>query len=638
MACFVSVGYYLGMCGILGYYGGDLDRSKFEAALRSISHRGPDYSGTAYLGKCTLGHNRLSIIDLSPAGQQPMFNSDKTVALVCNGEIYNYLELRKQLQRKYDFVSASDSEVIIHAYEEWGVGCLQKFTGMFAFAIYDKKKDLLFGARDRLGEKPLKYYCQNGEFIFASEVKAILQYLEKKPGLDFEAIGDYLTFQYVPAPRTGFKDVYKLPPAHYFVYQDGKLTVEKYWDVDFSKKLILSEQEWQERILTELNRVVNERLVSDVPIGAFLSGGVDSSALTAFMAKNSPGKIKTFSMGFDDPKYDETVYANQIAQIYGTDHHVIKLDNKSLMNNFDTLLDFYDEPMADDSILATYLLSQFTRKHVTVALNGDGGDENFAGYSRYNVVSVAQLFLATPKIVRKGLFNTSATALDLISKSKLSRRAKTFFEGLDLPFYQRYVDYNGIFTRQNKEKLLSHYFFESTKTHESYNLYKQFYNPQLIDIDNALAMDLHTYLPENLLYKTDTASMAHALELRSPMLDHKFVELFAQMPADLKLKHGDKKYLFKKTLVEKGILPKEAVYRRKMGFSLPLDTWFKHDLKNYVFDNALAPVLWKSGIFSKDSLHEFVNDSYKTDFNQGKSIFSLICLSKWLRRYHHSNS
>ncbi len=637
MACSVSVGYYLVMCGILGHYGEGLNRNKFEVALKSIAHRGPDYSGTAYLGNCALGHNRLSIIDLSPAGRQPMFNSDKTVALVCNGEIYNYIDLRKQLQRKYDFVSASDSEVIIHAYEEWGVNCLQKFTGMYAFVIYDRKKDLLFGARDRLGEKPLKYYCQNGEFIFASEVKAILPLLSKKPAVDFEAISDYLTFQYVPAPRTGFKDIYKLPPAHYFVYQHGKLTVEKYWDVDFSKKLELPEQEWQERILSELNRVVKDRLVSDVPVGVFLSGGVDSGALTAFMAKNSAGKIKTFSMGFDDPRYDETVYAKQIAQIYDTDHHVIKVDNKSLMNNFDTLFDFYDEPMADDSILATYLLSKFTRAHVTVALNGDGGDENFAGYSRYTIVNLAKLFLAVPKFARTGLVNPAVDVFDAVSASKLSRRAKTFFAGLDLPFYQRYVDYNGIFTRQAKQKLLSPNFSEATKTHNSYDLYKDFYNPQLTDLDNALTMDLHTYLPENLLYKTDIASMAHALELRSPMLDHDFIELFAQMPANLKLNHGDKKYLFKKALVDKGILPKEAVYRRKMGFSLPLDTWFKHDLKTYVFDHALAPVLWESGIFSKVELHKFVYDSYKTDFNQGKAIFSLLCLSNWLQKYHSAH-
>lgn len=633
MACFVSVGYYLVMCGIFGYYGTKLDKNRFANALTSIAHRGPDDSGVAYFENCALGHNRLSIIDLSSAGHQPMFNSDKTVAITFNGEIYNFLDIRKQLQRKYDFVSRTDSEVIIHAYEEWGVECLQHFTGMFAFVIYDQKQDLLFGARDRLGEKPLKYYCQNGEFVFASEVKAILQYLAKQPGLDFEAISDYLTYQYVPAPKTGLEGVYKLPPAHYFTYQDGKLRIERYWDIDYSKKLILTEHEWQEKILTELNRVVKERLISDVPIGCFLSGGVDSSAITAFMAKNSQGKIKTFSVGFDAPNYDETVYAKQIAQIYDTDHNVLMLDNRSLMSSFDTLFNYFDEPMADDSILPTYLLAQFTRKQVTVTLNGDGGDESFAGYSRYNIVKMSEAFLRTPKLLRKAFFNIPARLLSNAWSTKLTRRAQIFFEGLDQPFYQRYVDYNSIFTQEVEKSLLSQLFLESTKSHNAYSLFKGYYNPNLNNLDNALNIDLHTYLPENLLYKTDTASMAHALELRSPLLDHKFIELFAQMPSDLKLKGPNKKYIFKKALVDAGILPKETVYRRKMGFSLPLDTWFSSEMKPYVLENALNPILWEKGIFNKTSLQKYVRDSYKTKFINGKNIFSLICLSKWLQKY-----
>jgi len=633
MACFISVGYYLVMCGILGYYGSGLEKNRFKSALASIAHRGPDDSGVAYFNNCALGHNRLSIIDLSSAGHQPMFNSDKTVALIFNGEIYNFLEIRKQLQRKYDFVSRTDSEVIIHAYEEWGIECLQHFTGMFAFVIYDQKNDLLFGARDRLGEKPLKYYCQNGEFVFASEVKAILHYLDKKPDLDFEAISDYLTFQYVPAPKTGFKGIYKLPPAHYFIYQDDGLQIERYWDADYSKKLVLSEQEWQERALSELNRVVKERLVSDVPIGCFLSGGVDSGAITAFMAKNSQGKVKTFSVGFDDSRYDETIYAKRIAQIYDTDHHALMLDKKSLMGSFDTLFNYFDEPMADDSILPTYLLSQFTRQHVSVALNGDGGDESFAGYSRYNIVKLAQAFLMMPVPLRKAIINAPAKLFSSVWQTKFTRRVRIFLQGLDQPFYQRYVDYNSIFTQEVKESLLSRHFLELVKGHNSYNLYRDFYDANLNDLDNALNIDLHTYLPENLLYKTDTASMAHSLELRSPLLDHKFIELFAQMPFDLKLKGHDKKYILKKALVDAGILPKEAVYRRKMGFSLPLDTWFSRELKPYVLENALNPVLWEKGVFNKECLQKYIHDSYKGSFINGKSVFSLICLSQWLQKY-----
>lgn len=626
------------MCGIVGYCGSLGNKQKLGKALESISHRGPDDEGTEVFEDVGLAHARLSIIDLSPTGHQPMFNSDKSVALIFNGELYNFLELRKQLQRKYDFVSSSDSEVIIHAYEEWGIECLQKFTGMFAFVIYDKKKNLLFGARDRLGEKPLKYYFKDGEFVFASEVKAVIKMLDKSPGIDFEAISDYLTFQYVPAPKTGFKDIYKLPPAHYFIYQNRKLSVEKYWDVDYVKKLTLTEEEWQERVLSELNRVVKERLISDVPIGSFLSGGADSGAITAFMAKNSGGKIKTFSMGFDDPKYDETIYALRIAQLYDTEHHVMKIDNNSLLNNLDTLFDFYDEPMADDSILPTYLLSQFTRKHVSVALCGDGGDENFAGYERYNIVNMSNSIMNLPKVVRKALLIEPGREISRKFNSKLSRRAEIFLEGLDQPFYQRYVDYNGIFTRREKEKILSSDFLGSAKSRNFYNLFKEFYNPKMCDLDNALNIDLHTYLPENLLYKTDTASMAHALELRSPMLDHKFVELFAQMPANLKLRGRSNKYLFKKALVEKGILPKEVVYRKKMGFSVPLDKWFGEQLKAYALEHVLSPLMWESGVFHKESLVDFVHGCYKSPaFYQGKSIFSLISLAHWLQKYHPSN-
>lgn len=615
------------MCGILGYYGNNLDRETFEKALKSISHRGPDYSATSYFENCALGHNRLSIIDLSQGGNQPMFNSDKTLCLVFNGEIYNFKEVRKQLQRKYDFISQSDSEVIIHAYEEWGTNCLQHFTGMFALVIYDRKKELLFGARDRLGEKPLKYYYKDGKFAFASEVKALLKLMPGAHELDFEAISQYLTYQYVPAPKTGFKDIFKLPPAHYFVFQKGNLQISKYWEVNYSDKLSLTEAQWQEKILTELDRVVKDRLISDVPLGAFLSGGVDSSAVVAFMSKHVKGPIKTFSMGFDDPAYDETPYARKIAQIYNTDHHVFRVERKALMDNFDTLFDFYDEPMADDSILPTFLLSKFTREHVTVCLNGDGGDESFAGYSRYNIVEMEKYFRMLPGGVRKLISGKLRN-----SDSKLGRRAGIFLEGLDSPFYQRYVNYNAIFTRNSKEKLLSKDFLRETSDSPN-SVYKDFFNSCLSDLDNALNIDLHTYLPENLLFKTDIASMAHALELRSPLLDHNFIELFARMPSQFKLRGTDKKYLLKKTLVQNGILPKETVYRSKKGFSLPLDIWFSTDLKAYAHENVLSPILWEKGIFTEDSLRTYLNDAYRVTFTRGKEIFSIICLSRWLKTY-----
>ncbi|NMB70462.1 asparagine synthase (glutamine-hydrolyzing), partial [candidate division WWE3 bacterium] len=375
------------MCGICGF-SGNYTQSDLSVMADTLAHRGPDSKGDVLYSDMGigLGHRRLAIIDLSPAGNQPMYDDSGDIVIVFNGEIYNFQTIRKRLAANYTFKSNSDTEVLINAYKEWGTDCLSKLNGMFSFVIYDKRKRLLFGARDKIGEKPLKYYYDGKNFVFASEVKAILKIIKHAPEIDPVAIHHYLTLQYVPSPMTGFKNIYKLPPAHYFIFQNGNLEIKKYWSLDFSNKDVHSEQEWEEIIIKEIERSVKMRMIADVPIGALLSGGLDSSTVVAFMAKNSPKPINTFSIGFDNQMFDESQYAKIVSDLYSTSHNTLMVTSNDLMELLPTLMDYYDEPIADNSILPTFLVSKLTREQVTVALDGDGGDENFAGYDRYNIV------------------------------------------------------------------------------------------------------------------------------------------------------------------------------------------------------------------------------------------------------------
>ena len=477
------------MCGIVGYVG-DVDKSKIAKMLQATAHRGPDDSGMYINGNVGLGNNRLAVIDLSSKGHQPMFDNEKTVCIVYNGEMYNFQELRQELCKNYKFKSDSDTEVIIYAYKKWGINCLQHFNGMFAFVIYDIKNNLLFGARDRRGEKPLKYFFDGNTFIFASEIKGILPVLTEKPKMDMEAISDYLTLQYVPAPKTGFQKIYKLPSASYFIFKDKKLKINKYWSLDFSKKLNISENDWIELLEAKVEQCVKSRMISDVPIGSFLSGGVDSSAVTAFMAMNSSKPIKTFSIGFNDSKFDETVFSKQVAKKYKTDHSYIKVNSKIFEKELLKMSDHYDEPFADNSLIPTLFLSKFAREGVTVALSGDGGDENFAGYDRYNIASFGDYYKLTPKLLRNGIINPMVNILFLISPNLLTSRMKTFSNTFELPFYKKYIYYKSFFDNKDKD-LVS---LNSKK--DTFTMDKYIYDKKLSDIDNALKSDINSYLPK----------------------------------------------------------------------------------------------------------------------------------------------
>ena len=614
------------MCGIVGYIG-DTSTGKINKMLSAISHRGPDDHGVYVNKQYGLGNNRLSVIDLSKNGHQPMFDNEKTICIVYNGEMYNFKNLRNELKKEFKFKSETDTEAIIYAYKKWGVDCLTHLNGMFAFVIYDIKKNLLFGARDRLGEKPLKYYLDGNKFIFASEIKAILQVLETKPEMDYQAVSDYLTLQYIPAPRTGFKNIYKLPPASYFIYKNGKLKISKYWNLDFKNKTSMQEDEVVNQLDACVSESVKNCMVSDVSLGAFLSGGIDSSAVVAYMAKNSNKRISTFSIGIKNSDFDESGFANSVAKLYKTNHSTLMVDSKMFLNTIEKCCDYYDEPFADNSMIPTLLLSKFTRNKITVALSGDGGDELFAGYDRYNIVRFGEYYSYIPKGLRNSLVKPIANEIFNIIPSLLASRIVIFAKTFDRKFYDKYTYYKSFFNHEDKIKILK------DKRYADAKYYMSGFNSKYTPIDNSLSMDIASYLPEDLLFKTDIASMSASLEVRAPLLDYGLMEFAAKIPDRLKIKNFNKKYIFKKMLLEKNILPKSIIDRKKQGFVMPIGEWLKNDLKNYTIETLSSKKFRNAGIFNDKKLDSYIDNYYPNDLKYHNNMFALLSLSNWINKY-----
>lgn len=618
------------MCGIVGY-AGFTKRISLDRAIEAIKHRGPDDDGTQYFDNVALGTTRLSIIDLSEKGHQPMFSNDKSLCITFNGEIYNFLEIKKILGHKYQFRSNSDTEVILYAYREWGVKCLEKLNGMFSFVIYDLKKRLLFGARDRLGQKPLKYYLDNSKFIFASEIKGILKILNHKLDMDEKAIDDFLTLQYVPSPATGFKKIHKLPPGHYFIYRNSTLSIKRYWSLNFNKKLILKDEEWQNLVFNEIKKAIKSHLISDVPVGALLSGGLDSSIIVALMSLNSSRRINTFNISFDDDKFDESVYAKIVSDLYQTKHTELRVTSNDLIYSLKKITETYDEPIGDNSILPTLLVSKLASKKVKVALTGDGGDENFAGYDRYTIVNIASLLAKSPFIFKKTAHLTANIAFQL-NPNKLTERMSRLFSSLDDQFYRKYVNYNSFFNSTTKHSLYSDDFRERIKDNDTYENYSHYFNKKLSNLDNALKIDIQSYLPDDLLYKADTASMAYGLELRSPFLDHSLMEIMATMPTQMKIRLLTKKKILKDIAISYKLLPREIVYRKKQGFNIPQNKWFKGPLKKYINNQILSSRII-GNIFDKGKMESYMAEYFKTSLNYDNNIFALLILSLWFDKY-----
>ncbi|TXH07765.1 MAG: asparagine synthase (glutamine-hydrolyzing) [Candidatus Moraniibacteriota bacterium] len=627
------------MCGIAGKISlreQHVSAPEVEAMCNAIRHRGPDDSGV-YISpdhKVGLGHRRLAIIDLSPLGHQPMRYLDR-YEIVFNGEIYNFQEKRAALEKEgHTFASHSDTEVILALYDKYRENCVDHLRGMFALAIYDEQEQVLFCARDRVGKKPFKYYFDDNVFLFGSELKAILTQPEYKREVDYEAIHHYLTLQYVPAPMTGFKGIKKLEPAHYLRLnlKTKELQKERYWKLDYSKKLNLSEAEWQKRILAKLEESVKLRMISDVPLGAFLSGGVDSSAVVTMMAKHSSKPVKTFSIGFKEDRYNELPYARLIANQFKTDHTEFIVEPQAI-ELLPMLVRQYEEPFADSSALPTYYVSKLTREHVTVALNGDGGDENFAGYSRYSAFQ-ASIFLERFTWLATTIGIPCTRFLKNIFPTTLFDRMYRLTQSLSVDYRERYMGFTSYFTNEQKEKLYTNTFKQKITGANTYHLVAEQFmkSGSKNKTEQAVYADFALYLPEDLLVKVDIASMTVSLEGRSPFLDHEFLELTAQIPFDLKLKGlNNKKYILKKALAH--ILPHTILHRPKMGFGVPIDTWFRGELKEYAAKKLLQGHLVSRGLFKKEAIEDILHTHTTTQINFSPHIWALLTLELWFEEY-----
>lgn len=626
------------MCGISGIISinkeGKFDES-VKAMLKTMIHRGPDDEGIYSEPGACLGHRRLSIIDLSSAAHQPMGNEDKSIWVILNGEIYNYKDLRETLQKKgHKFSSQSDTEVILHLYEEEGKDSVRELVGMFAFALWDAKNKLLLLARDRIGKKPLLYTYSNGNFCFASEFAALLEGTFTQKEINPEAIDYYLTFGYIPAPLTIYKNISKLMPAHILIFKDGDIKIERYWELDYEKKINISEEEAEEEITRLLLDAVRIRLYSDVPLGAFLSGGIDSSLVVGLMSKLYPNQIKTFSIGFDEEDYNELKYARNIAKHFNTDHHEFVVKPKAL-DILTLLVERYGEPYADPSCIPAYYVSKISKDYVSVALNGDGGDELFAGYERYQAMVYSELFNRLPKLWKDSISSLFIKNIpESIDARKLPRKIRRFFEGASLPLYKRYIKWIGVFEDELKTKIYSSDFLNTVYKFNPEEFFKDYFSNSSHNlglVDKLLKLDTLTYLPNDLLVKVDIASMANALEARSPFLDHRLMEFVVSLPSDFKLRNFRKKYILKKIATK--IIPKENIYRTKQGFGVPIGQWFRTDLKDFLCDNLLSPIFIKRGYFKPEVIRETVQLHLSGRKDYSFLLWTLLMFEAWHRKF-----
>lgn len=621
-----------GIAGILDFSGAPVGREPLIRMCRAMAHRGPDDEGFHWEDGIGLGHRRLSIIDLS-TGHQPFANKDQTLWITYNGEIYNYVELREELKGLgYDFVSSSDTEVILHAYEQFGENCLQYLRGMFAFAIWDGREKQLFLARDRVGKKPLLYSVSEDRFVFASEFQALLESGEVKRSLDPQALDLYLSYSYIPAPWSIYKDIKKLPPGHCLIVKNRNVQLKQYWTLEYGPKYSFRrEEEIYDRFREIFNESVRIRMRSDVPFGAFLSGGIDSSSVVAVMSQFSTLPVRTFSIGFESKSFSELEYARLVAEAIGTEHHefVVKPD---AVSDLPHLVRHYGEPYGDSSSLPTFYLSKLTRGHVTVALNGDGGDEAFAGYERYRANWFANLYCQMPALGRSVMGKVMDWVLpDSLDPQNRVRQVKRFLQAAGLPQEERYAGWLSVFSPDQKRALYTGAFQELLR--ESYggqwlqDLYRERANLGILDA--SLATDVASYLPYDLLVKMDIASMANSLETRSPYLDHCLMEFAARLPKLFKLRGLTLKYLLKK--VFRKALPREVLYRRKMGFGLPVGIWFREGWKEFVRELLLSPRSFNRGYFRPHELKRFVEDHIEGRKDYSLQVWSLMTLEIWHR-------
>lgn len=628
------------MCGITGLFDTREQRSPERERLHRMNesqhHRGPDEGDLHLQPGVGFGHRRLSIIDVA-TGQQPIFNADRTVALVFNGEIYNYQALMAELQAAgYAFRTKSDSETIVHAWQHWGEDCVQHLRGMFAFAIYDSRRQCLFMARDRMGVKPMHYaLLPDGWLLFGSELKSLLAHGGLSRELDPCAVEEYFALGYAAEPRTVFKGAKKLAPGHCVLWQRGGASEPQprpYWDVKFTLDSRISQADAEAELRERLTESVKLRMISEVPLGAFLSGGVDSSAVVATMAQVQSDPVITCSMGFDDPKYNEIEFAQIVADRYRTAHHVqtVASDDFDLI---DTLARLYDEPFADSSAIPTYRVSQLARRQVTVALSGDGGDETFGGYRRYRMhLMEERLRSALPYGLRKPLFGTLGAVYPKMDWAPRFLRAKTTFEGLARSSVQAYFHSVSILRGPMRDALFSDRFKRELGGYNAFEVFE--HHGAKAGTDDPLALiqylDYKTYLVGDINTKVDRAAMAHSLEVREPLMDHPLIEWLATLPSHLKIQGQEGKFLFKKAM--EPLLPHDVLYRPKMGFAVPLARWFRGPLKQRVRDSLLGDRLAATGWFQRDYLQHLVEAHQSGQRDYSAPIWTLMMFEGFLRQ------
>ncbi|WP_144554592.1 asparagine synthase (glutamine-hydrolyzing) [Bacillus sp. X1(2014)] len=623
------------MCGICGFITKEpFNLDYLEKMNNTLVHRGPDDNGEVILQKdgfyFGLAHSRLSILDLSEMGHQPMHSDDSTISIVFNGEIYNYIELREELRAiGYRFRSNTDTEVIIYAYQEWGTNCFNRLNGMFAIAIYDKSKNELILARDRIGKKPLYYYHKLGHFVYASELKAIMKYPQFVKEIRKDVISSYLYHQYIPAPNTIFHDTYKLEPGTFLVWKNNTVNIQKYWDIidkysDLSNKLITDYKQAKFELNHLLIDSVRKRMISDVPLGSFLSGGIDSSLVTAIAQSVSDKPIKTYSIGFEDPEYDESNFANEVADYLGTQHTVMQINTDDMVNLVESIPYYYDEPFADASQIPTMLVSELAKRDVTVVLSGDGGDELFCGYDIYDKLPIVQ------KLDKYG---------DLLHYLFEETKMKKFKLNDRFPSSVRAVVLNR--EERTKTQLLYHTLDDlPNKLVRNKNSEVLFYGEDQFPLDNwqmrRMLLDMKTYLPEDILTKVDRASMKYSLEARCPILDYRIIEYSFQLPHDFKYYKGSKKRILKDLAYD--YIPKRLLDRPKKGFGVPIDTWLKTSLGNDLKRFSDRTAIMKQGIFEYEVLSELIRKLYenKSTNLENRVIWSFYVFQLWYREYIES--
>lgn len=620
------------MCGIAGYWGNG-DEKILDSMIDVVSYRGPDDKGIFVKGEVGLAHRRLSIIDTTSSGHQPMSNEDGTVYVVFNGEIYNYKTLKFELSKEHTFKGNSDTEVILHLYEECGEEVFSKISGMFAICIYDVKKNKIYLARDRMGKKPLYWSLSNNNFIFGSELKVLMQYPFFKKEIDIESLNKYFAYEYIPTPHSIFKDTYKLEPGVFLSWDGKEIEKKVFWSPTFEPK-VSSFTESKKDLEEAIKSSVKDRLVSDVPLGIFLSGGLDSSTIAYYAKQASESKIKTFSIGFKEKTFDESSYAREVADFLGTEHYEKILSIEEGQDLILKIGEILDEPMSDSSILPTYLLSKFTREHVTVALGGDGGDELFAGYDTFSAHYAAQFYEKVPKLIRTKIIKPLVHLLPTsFVNMSFDFKLKKFVDGFEGDKKYRNQRWLGAFNDYEREELFNINIYDGIKGKNVYEDIDSYLikNERIDFFDQLILLHQRMYMMDEVLVKVDRASMMNSLEVRAPFLDNRVVDLANHLPIKFKFRGLERKYILKEIIKDK--LPRHIVYRKKKGFGTPIGEWLRGDLRPFVMDFLCESSLEKMGFFNYKYVERILSEHNLGYKDNRKKIWSLLVFAMWWRKW-----